>query len=60
MAAANGGGEELHGLLGELLSLGHALGRGQGASLLLVVFALFPIYLGPLGLVARLEEGFAG
>jgi hypothetical protein len=59
MAAADRGGEELHGLLGELLSLGHALGGGQGASLLLVIFALLAVELSPLGLVARLEEGFA-
>lgn len=60
MAAADRGGEELHGLLGELLSLGYALGRGQRASLLVMVFALFAIELGPLGLVTGLEESLAG
>jgi hypothetical protein len=40
MAAADRGGEELHGLLREILSLGDTLGGGQGASLLVVVVAL--------------------
>jgi len=60
MAAADRRGEELHGLLGELLSLGDALGGGKGASLLLMVFALLTVELGPLGLVAGLQEGFPG
>jgi hypothetical protein len=60
MAAADRGREEPHGLLGELLSLGDALGGGQGASLLVVVFTLLPVDLGPLGLMAGLKEGLAG
>jgi hypothetical protein len=59
MAAADRGGEELHGLLGELLPLGDALGRGQGASLFALVLALLTIDLSPLGLVAWLEESLA-
>lgn len=60
MAAADRGGEELHGLLGELLSLGDALGGGQGASLLSVVVALLAIELSPLNVVTWLEERPAG
>jgi hypothetical protein len=59
MAAADRGGEELHGLLGELLSFGNPLGGGQGASLLLMVFALLTVELSPLCLVAGLQEGLA-
>ena len=54
MAAADRGREELHGLLGDLLSLGDALGGSQGASLLLMVFALLAVDLSPLSLVAGL------
>jgi hypothetical protein len=60
MAVADRGGEELHGLLGELLSLGDALGGSQGTTLLLMVFTLLTIELRPLGLVARLQKSFAG
>jgi hypothetical protein len=60
MAAANRGSEELHGLLGELLALGDALGRGQSASLFPLEFALFAIDLGPLSLVTWLEKRLAG
>ena len=59
MAAAYRGREELHGLLGELLSLGDAPRGGQGAGLLVVVFTLLPVDLSPLGLVAGLEKGLA-
>lgn len=60
MSAADRGGEELHGLLGELLSLGDAFGWGQGTSLLSVVVALLAVELSPLGLVTGLEERPAG
>jgi hypothetical protein len=60
MAAADRGGEELHGLLGELLSLSDALGRGQGASLFTLVLALLTVDLSPLGLVTWLEKRLAG
>jgi hypothetical protein len=54
MAVADRGGEKLHGLLGELLSLGDALRGSQGSSPLLVVFALLAVELIPLGLMAGL------
>jgi hypothetical protein len=60
MAAADRGGEELHGLLRELLPLGNALGGAQGASLLMLVLALLAVELSPLGAVAGLEERLAG
>lgn len=56
MAPANRGREKLYGLLGELLSRGNPLGRSQRPRLAMVVFALFAIELGPLGLMAWLQE----
>jgi hypothetical protein len=60
MAGADRGGEELHGLLGELLSLCDSLRRRQSSSLLVMVLALLAIDLGPLSFVAGLEKSLAG
>jgi hypothetical protein len=60
MAATDRGGEELHGLLREPLSLGDAFGGSKGASLLLAVVALLAVELGPLGVVTGLEKRLAG
>jgi hypothetical protein len=60
MAAADGRGKELHGLLGELLAPGDALRRSQRPRGAVMVFALLGVQPRPLGLVAGLEEGFVG
>jgi hypothetical protein len=59
MAVADGGGEQLHGLLGELLPLRDAFGRSQRPRLFNPMRALFAIDLIPLGLVTGLEKRFA-
>jgi hypothetical protein len=56
MAAADRGGEELHGLLREFLSSRDALGGSQTTSLFLAILTLLAVDLRPLDLVARLEE----
>ena len=45
------------GLLGELLALDDSLGGVSARRVALVILALLAVELGPLGLVAGLEEG---
>jgi hypothetical protein len=59
MAGAYRRSQQLYGLLRKFLTLCYALGGSKRPRCTLVILALLTIELGPLGLVAGLEQGFA-